>query len=498
MTVRMLKPKQRRHAPAAQRAQAAIVDEAPLPRKKLSASDDCAEIQRSLTLYTSPSPLAATSITQDQAHSFDYFRTVTLLDLSGLHERRLWSEVVMPASVTEPTIFHAAIALSMLHETLACPGPVNKIKVLKQYNLAVVELANRLSNLEDYEVCKVALITCLVFTIIESLLQSPTAARKQLEYGVQLLQNWKPNRIKADPIRSPPLLLKDGSPGPVATTDDDELVEKMARMDLITASFTGCEQLFKRELSLPASFTSIAHAYHYLSFQNNAVFAFLDHKAYQNADLREINEEIYYEREAKRTQLKNRHHTWNVLFTDLIASLTLKEQDKRKVCNSQLYSYMFNTIIHVGHTGEMAYDAHLADFEEIITLGRRMLSLYGPRGMPMLSLDSIFTTAMVFTVLKCRDPVVRRKALEVLRSAPAHNSFLHSTMMANYCAEAIDLEERGLGQVTCAQDVPVTARFIAIHQKEAADLKTAVITAIKLLSDNRQVVEHHTVALQVL
>ncbi len=67
---------------------------------------------------------------------------------------------------------------------------------------------------------------------------------------------------------------------------------------------------------------------------------------------------------------------------------------------------------------EMAYDQHTATFECILSLAERILSKNRPSGLAVLPLDSGVIAPLFMIALKCRDIVVRWKAVALLELAP--------------------------------------------------------------------------------
>ncbi|KAK1811006.1 hypothetical protein LTR12_014629 [Friedmanniomyces endolithicus] len=67
---------------------------------------------------------------------------------------------------------------------------------------------------------------------------------------------------------------------------------------------------------------------------------------------------------------------------------------------------------------EMAYDQHTATFERMLSLAERILRTNRPSGLAVLPLDSGVIAPLFMIALKCRDVVVRWKAVTLLELAP--------------------------------------------------------------------------------
>lgn len=109
---------------------------------------------------------------------WDHYRTVTAPALSGSFDADFWSRFLVRVSHEEPSVRHAIIALSFLHQkfegskgcitnTRRAPltDPANGF-ALRQYNKAIGSLRNRMHG-EPEQAQKATILTCIVFIIIE-------------------------------------------------------------------------------------------------------------------------------------------------------------------------------------------------------------------------------------------------------------------------------------------------------------------------------------------
>ncbi|KAI4268194.1 MAG: hypothetical protein LQ337_007989 [Flavoplaca oasis] len=82
---------------------------------------------------------------------------------------------------------------------------------------------------------------------------------------------------------------------------------------------------------------------------------------------------------------------------------------------------------------------------------------------PIFQLDQS-TISPLFTVgYKCRDPILRRKAISMLYSAPRQEGVWDSILTARACERIMNLEEEGLGEVKYAADIPDWRRISDIE-----------------------------------
>ena len=109
---------------------------------------------------------------------------------------------------------------------------------------------------------------------------------------------------------------------------------------------------------------------------------------------------------------------------------------------------------------ETNYDRLYARFEVLVSacerIVERLLQLHGKQAS--MSYDFGYTHYASFAAHRCRDPVLRRRAIQALRRHPRQEGLFISTSAANLAERLMLLEEAGLGEVKAAADVPETKR----------------------------------------
>ena len=126
---------------------------------------------------------------------------------------------------------------------------------------------------------------------------------------------------------------------------------------------------------------------------------------------------------------------------------------------------MFTDVSIVHRTGhdETIWDNFTKRFEQVVDLATSIVESLScdkstqDRGAEF-SLD-MHTIPHLYTVVhKCRHPIVRRKAVSLLFAAPRQEGVWDSILTARGAERLIAIEESGLGNVTCCEDVPDWAR----------------------------------------
>ena len=131
-------------------------------------------------------------------------------------------------------------------------------------------------------------------------------------------------------------------------------------------------------------------------------------------------------------------------------------------------------------SGEMMWDRFLSRFEHIIDLASFVVNPTNgdyktQRQRREFSLDLNIVAPMYAVAHRCRDPVIRRKAVAILYAAPRQEGIWDGVLTARVAEKVISIEEGGLGLVTGVQDVPDWARIDEVqvkfdHQDRSASL----------------------------
>lgn len=109
------------------------------------------------------------------------------------------------------------------------------------------------------------------------------------------------------------------------------------------------------------------------------------------------------------------------------------------------------TVLSFGR--EVLCDNHMEEFARMVSLCSSILSSR-QSDTPAFSMDWGVQPPLFLVVHRCRHPVLRRRALELLRTLPSRESFLSGKLMAEGLDLIIASEERGLPVVQNASDVP--------------------------------------------
>lgn len=120
---------------------------------------------------------------------------------------------------------------------------------------------------------------------------------------------------------------------------------------------------------------------------------------------------------------------------------------------------------------ETAYDVHIADFTAIVEGASSVLNaMTSPDGvLPPFTFEMGVGIPLFLTALRCREPTIRRKALDLLKKAPPMQAFFKCTPTALLAENLMNLEEAFSHKMT-ATTKPALCSFGNIEKDNAGNL----------------------------
>lgn len=401
-----------------------------------------------------PLPLFFDWASADEKRSFHFFQHVTAPCLSGDFDGGFWRVLVLQICQSEPAVKHAVLAVSSFHEAMTTPYMDAEDRhsfALSQYNKAIAYLLDQMQNVEAKPL--VPLLTCVLFVCIELMQNKDKESLLHLEQGRQILSQLgrkSPSRYsEIDIIRQ-------------------HLVPMYTRLSL-TSWLIGCDpvaipQQLKMLTEIPMMFDSITEVRY-------ALYDFMDeclrfYKRTHEAKFDDIPEESLLAFEKEQDYLLAKHAKFNVAFSMYQAT---RARDAPPGAIALIQIHLHTTYIWVSTAlahGEAAFDSYASTFSSIIPLAASFLDVVsnpanredqsgklspGHGSADPRHLSSMFTFEMhviaplYYVATKCRHPMIRRAALDLLRRHPTRQENLwRANIMAAIADHTIELEERHL------------------------------------------------------
>lgn len=401
-----------------------------------------------------PLPLFFDWASADEKRSFHFFQHVTAPCLSGDFDGIFWRVIVLQTCQAEPAVKHAVLAVSSFHEAMTTPYMDAEDRhsfALSQYNKAIAYLLDQMQNVEAKPL--VPLLTCVLFVCIELMQNKDKESLLHLEQGRQILSQLgrkSPSRYsEIDIIRQ-------------------HLVPMYTRLSL-TSWLIGCDpvaipQQLKMLTEIPMMFDSINEVRY-------ALYDFMDeclrfYKRTHEAKFDDIPEESLLAFEKEQDYLLAKHAKFKVAFSLYQVD---RARDAPPGATALVQIHLHTTYIWVSTAlahGEAAFDSYASTFSSIIPLAASFLDVIsnpanredqsgklspGTMSADPRHLSSMFTFEMhviaplYYVATKCRHPLIRRAALDLLRRHPTRQENLwRANIMAAIADHTIELEERHL------------------------------------------------------
>jgi hypothetical protein len=462
------------------------------------------EITRSPSRSLSPDP--------KENRSFEYFQTRTLPMWTEFFDSYLWSRTVLQLSHDQPAIKHGVLALSIMHERYENVAPIptsaSQDFAFTQYMLAV-KYSNEL--LKAYQKgnasLEMVLIACIIFTSYENLAGNYKIAGMHLRNGLRILAT----ESRANISRS-------------------EIANSLYRFDLEAMTFSDNASRYDYEMDVAPVCPQIQHRY----TRNDAArddlvgimrcMMWLSGVAEQHPDAPKHTEWLRVLRESS-----NAIKQWEIVFAEHQRNMTAQDLAKPRL-------YAGNTLLKIaaitiriimgaeaGTKSEMAWDHFLDDFKTIVDLaetipvlrpspaessstqGHRPLrprpssasstpnpttiepstsvfsQLPASQPPPLQQQPSHFSPSfelspivpLFIVACRCRDPLIRRRAIVLLLSYRRREGVWDSYgagMVSLQCMlkeenididQTLDFENQAVhmrGKANSCQDVPEAAR----------------------------------------
>ena len=132
-------------------------------------------------------------------------------------------------------------------------------------------------------------------------------------------------------------------------------------------------------------------------------------------------------------------------------------QAARTVEISHIFLTIFLDFESLELEDQTIWDLYCPQFERIVELAALIVDSY-PESFnnkgPTYCMDMNIVAPLYAVAHRCRHPVIRRKAVTLLYAASRQEGIWESRMTANAAERVVEMEEAGLGNITCCEDIP--------------------------------------------
>jgi hypothetical protein len=350
----------------------------------------------------------------------------------------------------EPAVRHAIFALSALYKSSESRNGVVRANdehldfALVQHSKAIASFRKSLS--EEQPQMRLAMVASLLLGCFESLHGNWETASHQIYSGLSILGQWERSKLK----------------GKLDSTAaiDSELGLALARLQLQHESFLAMNPMNDNPLTEledvtpgkdpPARFASLAEAF---PFALNLATSSIRHSRRASRCLNLAISQDSVERE--RDGLCAYVHQWKRAFRPILLEVETGQQvsDRDYLGVLQLHTCVLTFEIFLSTSlsrEEIIFDCYTEQFRRIILLCRRLFERERDReSRPVDYLRAQFGLGLIMTIYyvatRCRDSIIRRDAISILREWPCKNGVWDSLQAGQVAEWIVGLEEEKAG-----------------------------------------------------
>ncbi|KAL9054599.1 MAG: hypothetical protein Q9162_004062 [Coniocarpon cinnabarinum] len=391
---------------------------------------------------------------------FDHFRHRTAPSSNAFVSSGFWSHIVFQVIFQEPTVRYSALALSAWHRQYETPDPAVLSFSLRQYEKALQHMHELLTCADQDRSYLTSILTALIlFHCIQNCVGDFPAAEKSLFTSRDLAKSAPSSSISPEEI-------------------DLDLKFTIHRLDLHSSTCSDATAPYRHDPGFlsdaepfPESFRCSLHAFGvllYLMKDGLHISGMAQHHPGGDEPSTLRLEDIAI----RRTSLINLLKQWNDRANALEERMNRSETMTMNMALARiLCTIAITTLCKDVADSEMAFDLYQPQFVYIITTVEAILKA---AAMPSPSsysgthpvLDKapfsceLGIIAPLFQVgFKCRDPYIRRRAVELLLQSRRREGRWESIAAARVCQRIIEIEEEGLGVVQSCHDIPEHQRI---------------------------------------
>jgi len=385
----------------------------------------------------------------------DYFQRKLATELDGrFDDCEFWSKLVLQLSHTEPSVRHAVSAISFIYRDIesslqyASEHVVANPEAQNEWDKAVKSLSVRIE--AQPQSILVPLVCSLLFTCVEFLRGNNNHAMLHAQSGLKILGAYHHRYEVAGPLdsgRSSHNKLR--FVPEELTTIEEHVIPTFSRLSLL-CTLTGEPRgpaLYHSTADGRSPHEDLNDSRRRLYDLSNAFAGFIN-ETHPKAHMFNIGIEDF----AKQARLQVKLAEWYEQLTELLERMQAARKPVKEEALYLLlthYKVLYIWIRVCTTAGEMATDAFLAEFEELVQYAERITYTgSGTSAFQPLSFDLQLVGPAHYATLKCRDPVLRRRALELLRKGPrregpwnAHHAYVTAKRLIEF--EERELNEQG-------------------------------------------------------
>lgn len=363
---------------------------------------------------------------------------------------------LLQAANEEPAIRHAVIALGGIHELCGIDkGRLNGVSPtdpfsVRQYGKAITLLLNSTKMSSKYPT-EVFLISCILFACFESLRGHIKSALTHVRCGLKLLHQTATADTLASFAYIPQKTIRS-----LFTRLENQMME-LGGSSLMT-SLRETERLWPpfSELKDPDILRNLEGAYESFDIFLNRTLHVHRISEMLLADPLEFSdsETLLLEVETERRKCLQYLDRWSLAFNQYLIG-DGSQHERPSDCSIyvlQIWRVVVKIFLSVNHTdAEETWDQFQPEFNTIVTLAEALvepsyIANTSCKGNASFSFHLGILSPLFLTSIRCRDPIIRRRAVHILSSSRRCEGIWDSHLAAKVAGHVIDTEEKNTRQ----------------------------------------------------
>ncbi|KAH8797619.1 hypothetical protein F5884DRAFT_687858 [Xylogone sp. PMI_703] len=389
---------------------------------------------------------------------FFVFQQKTASQLSGFFGGGFWESLLLQAALHEPSIRHAILAVGSLHAQIEQDSGLNKQGhtdgwihdfALKNYNQAINFLVKSFSHGPQ---------------VIDTMQGSYGSAIAHVQSGMKIMcevkYNEKTRRYQHNVLRV----------SEIPYVSIEVLEQLFVRLDLQVTQMVSEQkremhdsiQKYAQKGEVPAIFSALSKTRDSLVMQWHVT-------SYSTSDIWDpTSEKLPAAPQAGAWQKKSISilARWSSAYDAYLNIRGDNLTEKRKKGTTALYilKELGSTSMMLSQTvvdDEMNWDIFCDMFRKIVSLADDIveLDLKSTADRPTSCIDMTIVRPLFAVSCRCRDPIIRRRAISILRKCCRTEGIWVSFLASKVAQRVLDIEETGLQNVRSCEDVPGWARI---------------------------------------
>lgn len=421
---------------------------------------------REISLSQSPERSFNTLYANDNEHRhFSFFTTEAARRIAGVLDQEFWTTLVPQLSHHDVAVKYAAISIASLFRQNfeGLPHSPNSSSSSSssdsdKSSMALGYYSKSLNaTIDSKAAAQTALITCILFFCIEALQGHETEALHIYHQGQKLLDRTTAQSDTAGAHSPVPVL--------IATKISPIFARLRVQAALFGPPYQSDDGKYHTRPNTPEPFTSILAARTSLFDMTTEVHDHIVHAS--RGKWVAATPDVLQHLESRSVQLRSELDVWHFRFTRSGLSyrhseVSTKEEHPINTAVSPATSVsnrIASTILTCHYaiidiwldcalsSPECTYDSYTASFERVVDLAAQVVHLTNAQNNgtpPIFQFEIGVIPPLYMTARKCRDPILRRRAIDLLRQAPKQEGLWESGQMAAVAERIVEIEEQDL------------------------------------------------------